>query len=60
MRATPTSTISGTWNKVNSSDIKTAYVTTKGFTFFGTISAAGAWYLHGNSTDDHVTFDAEL
>jgi hypothetical protein len=60
MRATPTSTISGTWNKVNTSDIKTAYVTTKGFTFFGTIGAAGAWYLHGNSTDDHVTFDAEL
>ena len=60
MRATPTSTISGTWTKVNSSDIKTAYVTTKGFTFFGTISGAGAWYLHANSTDDHVSFDAEL
>jgi hypothetical protein len=60
MRATPTSTISGTWEKVNSSDIKTAYVTTKGFTFFGTIGGAGAWYLHSNSTDDHVTFDAEL
>jgi len=60
MRAIPTSTVSGTWNTIRTSNIKTAYVTVQGCTLYGSITGAGSWYLHGDSADDHVSFDGEL
>ena len=62
MRGIPTTTIVGTWGTSNSGSWSIAGYKSKmsaGIGFSGTTETAGA-YAHFNSTDDAITFDAEL
>ena len=62
MRGIPTTTIVGTWGTSNAGSWSIAGYKTKmsaGIGLNGTTETAGA-YAHFNSTDDAITFDAEL
>jgi len=62
MRAIPTTTIVGTWATSNAGSWSIAGYRTKmsaGMGFSSTTATSGA-YAHFNSTDDAITFDAEL
>ena len=62
MRAIPTTTIVGTWTTSNAGTFSLAGYKSKmhaGIGMTGTTESSGA-YAHFNSTDDAVTFDAEL
>ena len=62
MRAIPTTTIVGTWQTSNAGSWSIAGYKTRmsaGIGFSGTTESSGA-YAHFNSTDDAITFDAEI
>ena len=62
MRVIPTTTMLGTWGTSNAGSWSIAGYKTKmsaGIGFSGTTETAGA-YAHFNSTDDAITFDAEM
>ncbi len=62
MRAIPTTTIVGTWSTSNAGTFGLSGYRSKmhaGIGFTGTTESSGT-YAHFNSTDDAVTFDAEL
>ena len=62
MRGIPTTTIVGTWGTSNAGSWSLSGYRSKmsaGMGFSGTTETAGA-YAHFNSTDDAITFDAEL
>ena len=62
MRAIPTTTIVGTWTTSNAGTFSLAGYKSKmhaGIGMTGTTESSGA-YAHFNSTDDAITFDAEI
>lgn len=60
MRSSPTGVKNGTWNAVNCGQPSIQYTHPDGFTIVAITTATGAWVFNVNSTDDWLTFDAEL
>jgi hypothetical protein len=61
MRTTPTATVAGTWAVNNCSQpFVDSFFNYQGFSLRVTITSAGAFFTFPNSTDDKVTFSAEL
>jgi hypothetical protein len=60
MRTSPTATVSGTWTAVNCSQPTAVFINPEGFTLYTLGTALGNYYVHPNSTDDKITFSAEL
>jgi hypothetical protein len=60
MRASPTSTIVGTWQTVNLSSLVILYTNNQGFSIAGNVSSTAMVEVYPNSSDDRLTFSAEL
>ena len=60
MRASPTSTIVGTWQTVNLSSLVILYTNNQGFSIGGNVSSTAMVEVYPNSSDDRLTFSAEL
>ena len=62
MRASPTATSSGTWTTSNVTTTKPSIntVSASSACVYGSTSASGNWYFQANSSDDTLTFSAEL
>lgn len=60
MRASPTAVVNGTWTVANCSQPLADFLSQDGFCFRVTVTALGAFFSHPNSTDDTMTFSAEL
>lgn len=60
MRASPTSTIVGTWQTVNIGTLALLYINNQGFGIGGLASSTGLIEVYPNSSDDRLTFSAEL
>jgi len=61
MRASPTATVSGTWQTLNTANPTFDFLSPEGCCMKLDVSGgSGQTYAHPNSTDDYVTFDSEL
>jgi hypothetical protein len=63
MRATPTTTIAGTWASTNINGVAAPALSalgTQGFVLQTYSTSAGGYYYYPNSADDIMTFSAEL
>jgi hypothetical protein len=62
MRASPTATSSGTWTTSNVTTTKPSIntVSASSACVYGSTSSSGNWYFQANSSDDTLTFSAEL
>jgi hypothetical protein len=60
MRASPTAVVSGTWNVANASQPLADFISQDGFAIRTTVTSIGGFFVHPNSTDDTMTFSAEL
>ena len=60
MRTSPTATVLGTWNVANCGQPSAVYINPEGFSFYVLGTSLGVFYVHPNSTDDKITFSAEL
>jgi len=60
MRASPTSTIVGTWQTTRIGTLALLYVNNQGFGIGGPASSTGLIEVYPNSNDDLLTFSAEL
>ena len=61
MRASPTATVNGTWQTLNTANPTFDFLSPEGCCMRLDVSGgSGQTYAHPNSTDDYVTFDSEL
>jgi hypothetical protein len=61
MRASPTATVNGTWQTLNTANPTFDFLSPDGCCMRLDVSGgSGQTYAHPNSTDDYVTFDSEL
>jgi hypothetical protein len=62
MRTAPTTTITGTWDTLNTTTTqpKVSRQSTHGAIIFATASSTGNWYVDANSAEDLIKFSAEL
>ena len=60
MRAGPTSTIVGTWQTANIGTLALLYINNQGFGIGGLVPSTGQVEVYPNSSDDRLTFSAEL
>ena len=60
MRVSPTAVVNGTWTIANCSQPLADFLSPDGFCLRVTVTSIGAFFTHPNSTDDSITFSAEL
>jgi len=61
MRASPTATVNGTWQTLNTANPTFDFLSPEGCCMRLDVSGgSGQTYAHPNSTDDYVTFNSEL
>jgi len=60
MRASPSFNKYGTWTVSNCGQPNATFFSEQGCTLYVSVSPAGPWYAHTNSTDDYMEWDAEL
>jgi hypothetical protein len=60
MRAAPTAAVAGTWALANCTGPTIPTVYPKGYLFAATVTALGSFSVGTNSSDDGITFTAEL
>jgi len=60
MRASPSFNKYGTWTVSNCGQPNATFFSEQGCTLYVSVSPAGSWYAHTNSTDDYMEWDAEL
>jgi hypothetical protein len=60
MRVSPTATKNGTWEVSNCSQPIVEWINTQGYALRATVSVLGSFFYYPNSSDDTITFSAEL
>jgi hypothetical protein len=60
MRTAPTATKNGTWNVANCSQPTVGFISSDGYAIRTVANAVSNYFLHPDSTDDTITFYAEL
>jgi hypothetical protein len=60
MRVSPTGTVNGTWEVTNCTQPIVEWINTQGYALRATVTALGNFFYYPNSTDDTITFSAEL